>query len=397
MATEIEGRGRDQEYKGFRQKLDRMKAEHQGGMGESEVAKEQGNAFFKFGLYSQASVMYSTAIELRPDQAILYSNRAMAYLKQDMADEALADAQKSIDLDPNLVKGHWRKAQALHDLRCFEESEAAAVLGLELEPSNKHLNVVKRKARECSVKQRLAGSWVSKHENGIEQRMRFDENGDWTISLMGHDVPATFELSVEGQPWSMVMRMKDIGHADSGGPPPPPVPYIFKIHDGKAGEELWLCHPMGSKELPQEFEGPGFAVHHRAPEEKLEVKEGTIEELCAEYLVKMNATMPLLPPQLPAESLDEDIAAEVRITDQLSTLRREYGLEVHRRAMGLARRPGQVSDPKLAALAGDLRQRLVARKILPSAEPETASAAPTAASERQPGCFAGLVARICSR
>lgn len=39
----------------------------------------------------------------------------------------------------------------------------------------------------------------------------------------------------------------------SGGAPPPAVPYIYKFEDGD--QELWLCHPVGSDELPKTFEG----------------------------------------------------------------------------------------------------------------------------------------------
>merc|ERR1719159_25601 len=106
---------------------------------ESETAKVQGNGFFTLGLYAQAATSYGIAIELDPQNAVLYSNRAMAYLKQEMPDEALADASKALEIDPALVKGHWRKAQALLDLGRAEDSEAAAGEGLKLDPGNKHL------------------------------------------------------------------------------------------------------------------------------------------------------------------------------------------------------------------------------------------------------------------
>lgn len=88
---------------------------------------------------------------------------------------------------------------------------------------------------------------------------------------------------------------------------------------------------------------------------------------------------------------------EVRITDLLASLRKEYGLEVHRKAMDLARRPSQISDEKLATLARDLRQRLVARKMIPAKEPEPTSAPAKVAADNRPSCFSGLVARICGK
>merc|ERR1719359_2841926 len=99
----------------------------------------------------------------------------MAYLKQDMADLALADAIKSLEIDSTIdnIKAYWRKAQALLDLNRFEEAEAAAGVGLELHGRNPHLNKVRRKAREAIVIRRLvAGDWVGTVDHGgkgIEQ------------------------------------------------------------------------------------------------------------------------------------------------------------------------------------------------------------------------------------
>lgn len=402
-------RDRIAEFLAFKRQLDTFKREA-GKKSDSESSQQQGNGFYRLGLYSQAATMYSTAIDLSPS-AVLYSNRAMAYLKQDMADEALADAERALELDPEMVKGHWRKAQALHDLGRFEDSDAAATEGLRREPGNRHLNSVRRKAREGRVTQRLVGDWVCRGHGGVEQRMRFEDNGAYTIFLMGQELLATFELSVEGQPWSMVVRMKDVGFGNGNGPPPPPVPYIFDFH----GEELWLCCPVdGSKELPQKFEGPGHMRLRRAPKlpEPLTNQTGPMEERCRTYLREMTSVLPILPPQLPEEPSDLEIAREVRVTEELAALKRRHGNDVHRRALELAKAPEQAGDAELADLAEDLRRRLVSRKVLAPREAElagdpppamgTGAAAATAAPDARraappAGCLDGLAARLCCR
>lgn len=48
--------------------------------------------------------MYSKAIELNPTVPAYYCNRALAYLKTESYGYALADANKSIALDPSFVK-----------------------------------------------------------------------------------------------------------------------------------------------------------------------------------------------------------------------------------------------------------------------------------------------------
>merc|ERR1719359_2226551 len=125
---------------------------------------------------------------------------------------------------------------------------------------------------------------------------------------MGHEVPATFELSVEGDPWSMVVRMTDPGDCSSGQPPPPPVGYIFDFR----GEELWLCHGQGSRELPQKFEGAGFMRLKRAPP-AAQVAGGSLEDRCRAYLREIVKALPLLPPQLPQQPSELEIAQEVRL------------------------------------------------------------------------------------
>merc|ERR1719262_1047935 len=124
--------------------------------------------------------MYSDAIDLQPHNKVLYCNRSMAYLKQDMPELALKDALTSLQIDDTVdnIKSYWRKAQALLDMGRYDEAEEAASEGLELHGRNPHLNKIRRKAREaCVIKRLVAGDWVGKLDNGIEQRLTFSEGG----------------------------------------------------------------------------------------------------------------------------------------------------------------------------------------------------------------------------
>merc|ERR1719498_647279 len=191
--------------------MDEFKGAQEGMVSQAECMKSQGNAYFTFGCYSQATIMYSDAIELQPHNHVLYCNRAMAYLKQDMADLALEDAERSLEIESSIdnIKAYWRKSQALLDMDRYEEAEAAAGEGLALHGRNPHLNKVRRKAREASVVNRLiAGDWVGKLDNGIEQRLAYSKDGEMKMTVFGHSLSATYELSVEGNPRSMVVRMK---------------------------------------------------------------------------------------------------------------------------------------------------------------------------------------------
>jgi len=290
--------------------------------------------------------------------------------KQDLPEPALADAEKSLELDSaaSNIKAYWRKAQALLDLGRYEESEKTSDVGLTLEPANQHLNVVRRKAREASVMRRLcAWEWATKVQ-GVEKRTTFSENGIMTMYVFGHPVKATFDLSVEGLPRSMVVRMQPMGDVRGTGPPPPPMPYIFEFHEEDA--ELWLCHPVGTTELPTKFEGPGFEKLRKAPPLAPVNDSGeSLDVRCAKYIAEMNQTLALFPEQLPAQPSEDQVRHEVQIAEKISKLKRDFGKEVHERAVELAKEPSLAgTDEELIQLAKGLQQRFIVRRII--AEPK---------------------------
>lgn len=76
------------------------------------AAKDAGNACFKKGEKDEAIKMYSVAISFQPDNHLLYSNRSAALQSKAAWSEALADAQKCVQLCETFFKG-W-----LHMARC---------------------------------------------------------------------------------------------------------------------------------------------------------------------------------------------------------------------------------------------------------------------------------------
>eukprot|EP00747_Dinoflagellata_sp_TGD_P163434 gnl/TRDRNA2_/TRDRNA2_182099_c0_seq1.p1 gnl/TRDRNA2_/TRDRNA2_182099_c0~~gnl/TRDRNA2_/TRDRNA2_182099_c0_seq1.p1 ORF type:complete len:438 (-),score=97.65 gnl/TRDRNA2_/TRDRNA2_182099_c0_seq1:108-1421(-) len=420
-----EERARDEDYLEFRRTLDRMRSQRDGMRSEAENLKNQGNNFFTFGCYVQAASMYSEAIELNPGNPVLYCNRAMTYLKMNMAEEALLDAEKSLQLDSSKsnIKAHWRKAQALLDLGRDADSEAAADVGLEIEPKNGYINRVRRKAREASTLKQLAfgGEWVGKLHGGVEQRLTYSMEGTMTMNIFGHTVTATFDLSVEGHPRSMVVKMTlESAGGPGSGAPPPPVPYIFKFHE----EELWLCHPVeGSQELPTEFEGPGFVRMTRAAvvTPLTDEEEQSLDVRVASYMAEMNKLLPVMPQQLPEKPSDDAIRMEVQIAEGMAGLRRRYGIEVHRQAVDYAKAP-ETAPSELFNPSREFQKRLLARKLieLPPLPPTVAQtnsttaalavaspaveaapsavttyAGPAPAPVKESPCFGGLIAMIC--
>jgi tetratricopeptide (TPR) repeat protein len=53
--------------------------------------------------------LYSRAIEIDPDNAMYYNNMSLAYFRKGEYQKALSLAEKSLELDPNLIKAHIKK------------------------------------------------------------------------------------------------------------------------------------------------------------------------------------------------------------------------------------------------------------------------------------------------
>ena len=71
---------------------------------EAEDAKNTGNNFYKQKDYFKAIKFYTNAINLVPEKAAYYGNRAAAYMMINNYTSALDDSMKSVEKDPNFFK-----------------------------------------------------------------------------------------------------------------------------------------------------------------------------------------------------------------------------------------------------------------------------------------------------
>ena len=86
-----------------------------GGQSEAERHNNKGIDFLEAGLPDEAIAELDRTIELNPKFALPYSNRAYAYNAKGEYDRAIADASKAIDLNPKLAVAYNNRAEAYSD------------------------------------------------------------------------------------------------------------------------------------------------------------------------------------------------------------------------------------------------------------------------------------------
>lgn len=79
-------------------------------------AKNKGNAAFSAGNFDEAVKHFTEAIALDASNHVLYSNRSAAYASLGKYQEALADADKTIEIKPDWAKVHI----ALYTVTCVQ-------------------------------------------------------------------------------------------------------------------------------------------------------------------------------------------------------------------------------------------------------------------------------------
>ncbi|CAJ0913266.1 4209_t:CDS:10, partial [Entrophospora sp. SA101] len=106
----------------------------------AEEFKKQGNTAFTNKEYEKAIDFFSKAIELDPSNHVLYSNRSASYASLKQYDDALKDADKTIELKKRLAKSIIiRKGAALHGMGRLEEARETYKEGLTHDPNNQQL------------------------------------------------------------------------------------------------------------------------------------------------------------------------------------------------------------------------------------------------------------------
>lgn len=120
--------------------------------GRATAFKDRGNEELAKGHYLQAIALYSEGLEYQPTNAILLSNRALAFIKVENYGLALQDADRAIESNPSYVKGYYRRASANFALHHFKLARKDFRTVCKLTPKSKDarakLAEVEREIRE---------------------------------------------------------------------------------------------------------------------------------------------------------------------------------------------------------------------------------------------------------
>ncbi|KAJ8481593.1 hypothetical protein ONZ51_g5884 [Trametes cubensis] len=101
----------------------------------ADALKEEGNKAFQAKDYDKAIELFSKALELDPNNFVLWSNRSAAKAGKRQWQAALEDAEQCIKVNPTWSKGYARKGAALHGQRRYDEAIQAYETGLKIEDS----------------------------------------------------------------------------------------------------------------------------------------------------------------------------------------------------------------------------------------------------------------------
>ncbi|CAL1537604.1 unnamed protein product [Lymnaea stagnalis] len=150
---------------------------------ECEELKTLGNQHVQKGQYQEAVKCYSSSITLCPDQIACYTNRALCFLKLQMAAEAAADCDKALNIQADNPKALYRRALARKMLLQYKASLQDLIELLKLEPKNsaaqKEMNTVKQIYKEELEKLRAKKSTSTiEQETKVRKRMKIEEVED---------------------------------------------------------------------------------------------------------------------------------------------------------------------------------------------------------------------------
>jgi len=167
---------------------------------KAEAIKAEGNAFFKSGQYSAAISKYNEAAAVDPTVPAYHSNAAACWEKLSNFEEMEKSARACVAADKNFVKGYFRLATALKNLKNLDAFIKALESGLAVQSSNADLKRMKREVIELQRNEQV--------DNFCRKADEQMQNGDimgahktlQTASKLGADNPQLQRMMTRVKP-----------------------------------------------------------------------------------------------------------------------------------------------------------------------------------------------------
>ncbi|XP_056397513.1 small glutamine-rich tetratricopeptide repeat-containing protein beta [Hyla sarda] len=119
---------------------------------KAEQLKDEGNNYMKEQNYEAALDCYSQAVELDPNNAVYYGNRAAAHSQLGRHSDAITDCEKAISIDAKYSKAYGRMGRALAAMNRYKEAISSYQKALDLDPENEsyksYLKIAEQKVRQ---------------------------------------------------------------------------------------------------------------------------------------------------------------------------------------------------------------------------------------------------------
>eukprot|EP01120_Amphizonella_sp_Union-15-10_P004175 TRINITY_DN147_c0_g1_i1.p1 TRINITY_DN147_c0_g1~~TRINITY_DN147_c0_g1_i1.p1 ORF type:complete len:267 (-),score=67.88 TRINITY_DN147_c0_g1_i1:82-882(-) len=121
-------------------------------MSAAEELKAKGNKAFQAKEYLDAVKYYKEGTEKDPQNHVLWSNLAAAYISLNRFKDAIAACDESIRADPKWMKGYYRQAQAYAELKLFDKAIQTLEAGLKKLPKDEELTKKLKETKEEQAK-----------------------------------------------------------------------------------------------------------------------------------------------------------------------------------------------------------------------------------------------------
>lgn len=106
----------------------------------ADTEKEKGNEAFYARDFEEAEAYYTRSIHYNPNDASIWSNRALVRLKVGKPQDAMKDCSKALEVNPKYMKAWHRKGKALCELHDYEEAIVCFQKAMALSPGNTQIN-----------------------------------------------------------------------------------------------------------------------------------------------------------------------------------------------------------------------------------------------------------------